>query len=347
LARTHGWWRSVIGTMQGLSQLYFQTGGRAEWARLVEEIVPNFVDPDTDGPLPGWEEEWGLVTEYRVRLAREARQWAEAERLQRASVERNRQRVALALALSPEVLDAAGRNAIQTLGASLHELGEIQREQGNPDCIKSYQEAMWLAERIGDRPHAAVTAFNLGHVYLGLPARRDLAQAERWYRRSLELRNERDRLGRSQSIDEIGVVYHERFLEAKKSGASNEQLLKYANKAIQAYQQSLDWAPPDAVDKLGLSHQHLGSIYAEMGHLDRAFPHWREAIRYFEVGGNLYEAARTRFVVAVFLAQAGRLADAREYAYAALRNFQTYGGRAAEEVQQTQGLIEMIERDMG
>ncbi|MGQ0605094.1 MAG: CHAT domain-containing protein [Anaerolineales bacterium] len=81
LARTNGWWNALTSTMQGLRSLYGHTGRRAEWARLVNEIVPGFVDPVTDGPLPGREEEWSLVTAYRVRLAREARQWAEAERL--------------------------------------------------------------------------------------------------------------------------------------------------------------------------------------------------------------------------------------------------------------------------
>ncbi len=44
--------------------------------------------------------------------------------------------------------------------------------------------------------------------------------------------------------------------------------------------------------------------------------------------------------------RAGRLTDAREYAYAALRNYQTYGDRAAAETQRTQGLIAEIEQDL-
>ena len=43
LARRHGWWRRVIGAMQGLRQLYGHTGRRAEWARLVEEVTSDFV----------------------------------------------------------------------------------------------------------------------------------------------------------------------------------------------------------------------------------------------------------------------------------------------------------------
>ncbi|HSS50683.1 MAG TPA: CHAT domain-containing protein, partial [Thermoanaerobaculia bacterium] len=134
LARAHGWWHRVTSTMQGLRNLYNHTGRRAEWKRLVEEIVPDFVDPKTDGPLPGREERWSLVTEYRVRLAIEERQWAEAERLQTARVDWNRQRAAPALARLADELESGERNTIRTLAASLHDLGEIRRELGRAQC---------------------------------------------------------------------------------------------------------------------------------------------------------------------------------------------------------------------
>ena len=343
LARTNGWWGKVISTMEGLRQLYGHTGRRADWKRLVEEIVPDFVDSDTDESLPGREEDWSIVTQYSVRLAREAMQWEEAERLQRVCVDWDRQRATPALALPLETLDDKQRNAIRTLAASLHQLGQIQRELDLPECVTVYEEALALSEKIGERAIAATCAFNLGHVYKNLPNLRDLAKAEDWYRRSLELRDERDRLGRSRVVDQIGTVIHKRFREAKEAGASDEQLLKYANEAVSAYQLSLELAPPDAVDVLGITHDHLGVIYTETDHFDRALPHYRDAIRYFERSGNLYEAAVTRRNVAANLAMAGRFADALEYAHAALRNFETFGPGAAEDVKRTQGLIAKIE----
>ena len=57
LARRNGWWGPVISTMQGLRASTTTTGRRAEWKGLVEEIVPDFVDPATDGPRPGREED--------------------------------------------------------------------------------------------------------------------------------------------------------------------------------------------------------------------------------------------------------------------------------------------------
>ncbi len=343
LARTNGWWGAVIGAMQGLRQLYAHTGRRAEWARLVNEIVPDFVDPATDGPRPGREDNWSLVTEYRVLLAEEARQWTEAERLQRVCVEWDRRRAAPALALPPESLDRAQRNAIRTLTVSLHGLGEIQRELGQSECVTAYEESLVLSERIGERAGAASCAFNLGHAYKDIPALRDLAQAEHWYRRSLELFDERDRLGRGKCLSQLGYVAYERFKDARAANAPEPELLKHLNEALNYYHQALDLDPPDAPGELATDHNQLGLIYYDAGDLDRALHHYRESIRYEEMQGNLYGAGTTRFNVALALAKASRLADAREYAHAALRNFETYGEGAAEEIQKTRRLIEKIE----
>jgi hypothetical protein len=130
VARSNGWWNSVIGTMQGLRQLHQHTCRQAEWSRLVEEIVPDFVDPATEGPTPGKEEWWALVTEYRVRLASEARLWDEAEQLLRKLVGWNRQRATLILATPPQAWDAGEKNGVRSLAIALHELSQIQRTRG-------------------------------------------------------------------------------------------------------------------------------------------------------------------------------------------------------------------------
>ncbi len=342
LARKNGWWWCVMGAMQGLDQLYDHTGRRAEWARLVEDSVSDFVDPVSDGPLPRREEQWSLVTEYRVRLAEKARQWAEAERLQQVCVEWDRQRAASALAAPPEMLNDAQRNDIRTLAASLHELGQIQCEQGEFECVTAYEGAISLYKRIGARQEEAVLVFNLGQAYEFL-ALGDLAQAERWYRRSLELHDEYDQLGRGKCLTALGGVAYKRFLEARAADELEEEPLCHLNGAIRFYHQALNLFPPNAVDDLAVVHNNLGETYRNANDLDRALMHYREAIRYREGTGNHYEAGGTRHNVALALAEAGRLVDARDYAYAALRNYQSYEGRAAEEERRTERLITWIE----
>ena len=342
LAREHGLWDPVIRAMQGLRQLYGHTGRRAEWKRLVEEIVPDFVDPASGGPLPGREEEWGLVSEYQVRLAMEERRWAEAERLQSRKVEWNRERAAGALTVDPGKLEAGQRNQVRSLAVSLSTLGTIRRELGRADCVPAYEEAMALAERFGDRAGAATRAFNLGHAYMGVPALRDLDQAERWYRRSLELREETDRLGRGGCAVQLGTVARQRCAEARAAGRSGYEILAHLNEAVRRYQEALDLLPSDAVDDQAVTHNQLGETYRNAGDLDRALPHYRQAICYEEAQGNRYGAAQARFNVALALHSAGLQADALEYAHAALRGFESYGDRAAEDIRDTQELIEEI-----
>jgi tetratricopeptide (TPR) repeat protein len=331
LATQRGWFDLVIGPMQGLRTLYGHTGRRAEWARLVEEIVPDFVDPATEGPLADREDDWSLVTEYRFRLAHEARRWEEAERLQRVHVDWSRR-----LAREDD------RNSIRTLAISLHELGEILRETGRPECVDGYRESFDLLLRINDGPAAANPAFNLGHAYKDLSALRDLDEAELWYRKSLDLRAKGDRMYRATSLGQLGLVAYERFREARAAKQPAPELLRHLNHALRQYREALEMTPPDAVGQFATIHNALGVIYRNAGDLDRALPHCRESIRLEEAQGNLYGAALTRDNVAATLMQAGRLADARQYAEAALRNFQAYGAGAADEVQQTLALITYI-----
>ncbi len=342
LAREHGWWPRVISAMQGLRQLYDHTGRRAEWQRLVEEIAPDFVDPASGGPLPGREGEWGLVAEYRVRLAMEERRWAEAERLQGRRVEWNREQTAGALALEPGELEARQQNRVRSLAVSLELLGYIRRELGRADCVAAYEEALELSERIGDRAGAAVGAFNLGHAYMQLSALRDLDQAERWYRRSLSLR-ETDRVGRARCIGELGAVALHRFEEARAAGRPAEEILAHLNQAARQYHEALDLLPSDEVVTRAVVHSQLGSIYGRAGDLDRALPHYRQSIQLKEAQGDHYVAAQIRFNVAIHLHSAGRGADALEYARAALRGFESFGDRATEMIERTRGLIDEIQ----
>ncbi|MEK7326089.1 MAG: hypothetical protein AAB217_12610, partial [Chloroflexota bacterium] len=287
-----------------------------------------------------------VIIDYRVNLAHELRKWADAEHLLRKLVDWCRQRTVSILAMPKEMINDRQRNAIRNLAASIERLGHNLREQDRSDCIPLYEEAIQLFEHIDDKTAEANVAFNIGHAYKNIATLRDLDRAEHWYRRSLEQYSEHDQLNRSRAMDQIGMVLHDRLLEGRKAGASNDQLRILANEVIQSYKLSLDWSPKDAIGKLAASHQHLGAIYFDTGHPGPAISHWGEAIRYFELEGNLYPAAQTRTNVAIALSQAGRLADAREYAYAALRNFETYDERAAEEIQKTRGLIEGIEKMM-
>jgi tetratricopeptide (TPR) repeat protein len=339
LARLNGWWRSVIGTMQGLRVLYSHTGRLAGWSRLVEEILPDFIDPGADGPVYGREEEWPLVTEYRARMARDARRWGEAERLDVARIEWNRQRAATVLAKQPQDRDAPENNVLRALAGALHDLSQIRREQGSATCVQSSQEALILAEAIGDPQLAGICAFTLGQAYESLEGIRDLALAEVWYRRSLELCAKEDRMGRAACLAQLGSVAFERF---RKSRGSPMESLSHLSSAERDYLLALETFPAEATRERATVHSQLGNVYMAAGRIDVALGQYTESVRYSEAIDGRFGAGLTRHNAAVTLAGVGRFADAHDWAQAALRDFEATEN-AERYVVEALKLLEQIE----
>lgn len=320
LARENEWWGPVIATMQGLRTLYEHTGRREDWAQMVEAVVPSFVGWD-DGPLPGRDAAWRLVTEYRVRLAREARDLATAQRLQQRLVESDRRQVEHGPAMD---------EAVRNLAVSLEQLGHILREADEPDCVRPYQEARALYEQIGDRAGAAAVAFNLGSAYLQVEGIHDLAQAQTWFERSLDTREGHDPLGRARVLGQLGYVAYQRFLSPQTSGEPDPEQAAQLGRALELYQEALRMIPPDARPDIAIIQHQLALIYTATGELDVALLHFREALRCSEALGDMYMAAPTRLNIAVVLGRADRLQDAREYAHAALDGFLRLGNKEGE-----------------
>lgn len=354
LARRNQWWLLVIPCMQGLRSLYEYQGRTAEWSRLVEETRPNYCTDD-DQPISGREDEYSLVMDYRVRLARQhERDFAKAAALQGKVVGFDRQQATSVLLLPADApLDDEQRNRLRTLAVSVFALGQVLREQGDAECVQHYLETVRHSRRIGDKAVESVAEFNLGNAYKNLPAIRDLDAAEAAYQRSLDLVNPNDALGRSRCIHQIGMVYHERFNEARQRKEPMETLLHHAQAAEAYYLEALRLCPKDALTHLSPTHNQLGNLYKEFGQLDRAREHYEKDAQYEEKAGNRFGAGQTRFNMAVMYVQAaGReeqpsqqrdsLLRARAYAEAALRDFQQYQGRAAADEADAQRLLDNI-----
>jgi hypothetical protein len=197
LAGKHGWWEQLLGSMQGLRTLYEHAKRSVEWARLVDEVASDLIDPATDQPLPGCEEHWGMITDYRVELATRQRDYNTAERLARQLVVWNREWAAAALATLPTALDDKQKNELHNLGSALHRLGEVLRKQGQPACTEAYREQLELDRRIGNRSAEATAAHNLGKAHSEIPELYDLDTAAYWYQYSLDLHDLGDDLGRA------------------------------------------------------------------------------------------------------------------------------------------------------
>ena len=355
LARRHEWWPRVISAMQGLRVLYQHHGRNAELVRLVHEIVPDFSDANDD-PIPGREEQYSLVMEYRVRLARQERDLDQATTLQEKVVELHRSQAADVLALPEEAeLDAAQRHRLRTVGVSVFTLGQILREQGKAACVGQYQEATRIDQRIEDTAAEAADHFNLGHAHMQIPDIRDLDAAEAEYRRSLELSQPDDALGRSKAIKQIGMVHHERFNQALKGGEAPEAILKHAQAAERHYHEALNLCPADAVTDLGPMHGQLGILYKNVGQVDQAREHYDKATLCFEKTKNYYNAGTVRFNVSLMYESIAQETDeprtrrdmlerAKAYAVAALRDFEHYEGRAADDEAKARAQIADIDQ---
>jgi tetratricopeptide (TPR) repeat protein len=338
------WWHSLTSTMQGLSILYNATGRRAAWRRLVQDVVPNFVDLSTDGPLPGLEDDWSLIAGYRVKLARQERNWAEAERLQQMCIDWSRQRVKSALEVTPEMRDSAQQHDIHTLAVAVETLGHIQRDQDSPTCVQSYREAIEYFKSLGATQEDAVCEYNLGHAYLAIPSLRDLDEAERRYQKSFDLRRSGDAFGGAICLGQRGLVAVRRFEDARTAKRPVKELLYHLGEAARLYERALDMLPISAVTERGIIHNSLGNIYLEAGDSDRALHHHQQDIRFCELSGDVFGAGQTRFNVAISLYQIQRFSDARAYAETALANFQEFGVRAVDHIQRTEQLVVLIDQ---
>ena len=343
LARAGRLWPAVLGCLQGLSVLYWRTGRDSEWARIVADFTPDFTDPATGGPVPGREEQWSTMTSYRVRLARERRDWPAAAVLLDGKIAWDRDRAAAALAEPTASLTAEQRSLLRKLCVSLNELGLILRYQDDPGCLPRFQEAHALFQRIGDRSADAQVALNLGNSYMSVPQLRDLDQAEHWLQESLSLRPESDRIGLAGCHAQLGRVALERAEDARTTGETESAQLDLLNAALRHYQQALDLFPADDHQNRGVVENSLGAIHARAGDARPALRHYQQAIRHHEARGNAYVAGLTRLNIAHLLTADGRLADALHYARAALHNFAQAGPGAAAETATAEQLVADLE----
>ena len=339
-------WTDALLCLQGLRTLYTHTGRDAEWARLVVQATTDFTDPATDGPLPGREEEWTYVTSYRVRLAREDRDWATATRLQNARVAWDEKRAEAAL--RHDELTDEDRDNLRNLGVSYEYLGKILKDQKSPDSLDHFQHALDLYKRIGGKIEAANIALDIGDVYLDTPGRRDLDQAQEWTQRSLDSRSPDDRAGQAACLSQLGDVASRRFRVcmdwAKRWGDDPATCLAHLNTALTCYLQALPLVPADNPQNLAVVHGRLGRAYSAIQQPQQALQHFQEALRYHLLRGDVYDAGLTRFDIAVTLRLYGNRAEAWQYARAALEVFQRGGQDAAQNAARARQLIAELEQ---
>ena len=314
----HEWWRPAVACLEGLFPLYQQTGRRAAWLTVFSRVVPFFLAND-ERPIPGREAYWSIFMDYRLRQAMEAQTWPEAERLASAIIDNERPLAVPLLNVEPSSLDAQQSSVIRGFATALGRLGDVRRERQDPRCLEAYREAIQLYQHIDEKMGEATRCFNVGHAYKNIGVIQDLDQAEVWYRRSLNLRPEHDKLARGQCLAQLGSLALKRLTKAKRSDSADEVLIKEFTAAVDFYKQALELIPVEAVGDIANLHNQLGIAYANSRkHLDLAIEHLQEALRSFEALGEQHMAGGVRNNLAMILLAAGRVAEARDYAEAAI-----------------------------
>jgi tetratricopeptide (TPR) repeat protein len=341
-ARHYGWWDPAISAMQGLRELYGYQGRMSEWAWLVADITPDYCTA-ADTPIPDRGSGYGMVMEYRIALAQDRdRDLPRATALQEKCVRWNREQAASGVP-----------TRIHNLAVSIENLGNILREQGDPACVRWYEEALRVFREIGDSTAEATVHFNLGHAYKDISAIRNLDAAEVAYEYALRHYAPGDRLYESGALNQIAQVHHERFRESRKRNDLPEAILKHAESAEQYYLDAIARCPPSAVADLGPIHGQLANFYREIQKTQKAHQHYKQAAACFEQTGDRYHAGVTRYNTArMHVEEADResatarrrdlLYRAHAYAVAALRDFQHYEGRASANETKSQQLIARI-----
>jgi tetratricopeptide (TPR) repeat protein len=342
LAGEQQWWEPTAGIAGGLGALYESDGRLGEWEEMVDGLCGLCTDGQGEQAKAGRERLWRTITEQGVKISRQRERLPRAERLQRLCVEWDRRQAEPALDAAHNEPDAARAGKVRTLAESLFHLSEILREEGTP-AVKVEEEAIELRERLGERQQASMWAFELGAIYTETPAVRNLAQAERWLKRSLELIHDDDPAGKAECLAALGRVAWERFNEARKGNAPEPELRRHLTTARQYYQLALEHDKPGDWGKLASHNQQLGHVSYSLGDIDRALPHYRESIRCDELQGNVFGAAQTRFNLAIALRDVDRLGEARKFARAAQRDLHALGGHAAGMRERCDKLVVNIE----
>jgi tetratricopeptide (TPR) repeat protein len=328
-----------IRALMGLNQLYHATGRNTEWARLVEQVLPDFLTRDGK-PQPGQDDIFTVVTGWRVRIALNRRDLTTATELQTKLTVWDRELAQPYLDIPATDLDEDARHLIRSLAVSEQDLGRLQSEQGDPAAaLPHFQACFDLMERLDDAGQAKA-ASSLGTVYHRLG---DLDQSQHWHERSLELRSADNRIGRAISHGSLANVAYQRFQAAKAAGAPDAELLVHLNAARTGHQDVLDLLPPDHHQHRATAHNQLGIIYRVAGDVRTALRHYQQSIHHEEAQGNTYGAAQSRYNIAVLLATE-RPSDALHYAEAAYATYLALGPDTAIDARQTADLIQQLQR---
>ncbi len=351
LARGHHWWSAVISLLRTIKALYSESGRDVEYGRVLTGAAQDFVDPATDDALPSMEPWWFDITMLRASEVRSSKGGAKkAKQMYTRLIEYARGEAREALANPSAELGPEDKFALSALEAVLQNYGIAQWLDGDATCVKTLEEALSISERLGDpEDEREGTLMQLANAYMDFPSIRDLAKAEFFYRKILDLATKRgDPVTMGHAMHEVGQVLYRRFIDEMRLQTPRlDQANVLVNDAMKYAHESLHILPPR--HPLG-SHVHhlLGNLYDDVGQPAVALKHYMKSIQIADVCNDLGGSSKGRREVARAYLKMGQLDNALAYALAAKECLETGTGSsvAAGDLAAAQGLLETIQYEI-
>jgi tetratricopeptide (TPR) repeat protein len=359
LARTHAWWEEVIGVLRVINKLYAETGRKMEYLRVLEDVVPDFLDPVTSDPVAGMDEWWFEFASLRARDIRMGKDGArKAEHIYARLILYARMEVAKYPAPVTGKPEDNSRVALSNLGTVLQNYGIMQWLDADAKCVSSLQEALDISEQLEERDGIESAAMHLGHAYVDFQDIRDLVKAEQYYQRKLDMATARqDPFSAAHALREIGQIYYFRFIEARqepealleKLGEQGflDHLNMLINAALTYARKAAELVPPGNPFASHIHHL-IGNIYDDAGQPDVAIQNYEKSIQVADACGDTGGASKGRREVARAYLKTGRLENALAYAEAAVKNLENGAGLdvAAGDMAAAQGLLATIRAEI-
>jgi tetratricopeptide (TPR) repeat protein len=311
-------WTEAMFVLHGLEDLYVTIQGNvSRWREIVEQIRPFVTDAQTGRAIPGREIGWRAVTEYRMRIARDTGDAAEAEVLARSLVKYWRENAAPFLADKGRLVE--GYEEIHNLAVVLESQGNYLGRQGRTDGLPLLEEALQLSLKVGDQRQAAICAQSLGWVYRQVKPVRDLDKALEWFVRGLELVSDDDVALKGKMLVMSGSVFLTKFKDAY-GHEQMEELAENARLGMGSCLKALELLPPYSCEDRAEAFLNLGNFCLLARQLPEAEQYFREGLPLARQAGAVGFETTLLANIASTLKEQGRFADAISYAKAAEQN---------------------------
>jgi hypothetical protein len=329
-----GQWDLVMKTMQALHLLY-RDQARSRWERQIDEVMKQFIDPETGLARPGLEWEWLFMMDFLAEAAEHDTDWTSTERYNAQTVAVRRDRASAILSRPHDGWDNSERDLVRSLAVGLHNLGRAQSRLGFRVAQDTLLEGIDLARALSDGKLEAQMHLDLGVAYMTVEELKSFIAAEREFGEGLRLVPTDDVLLKAKILTELGTVSYERCLTIETTKGRTREGFSLLKEAKKQYDLALELTPAEAISSLAVIHRQLGMVWAQVSvvhYVSEYRSHLEAAIVLREREGNLYKASATRLDLARLLGLAGFQSEALAFAQAALKSFDGLGAanKAAE-----------------